>query len=555
MIETGGIPQQVSLLLTENIYKQVYRSLTLDHFNAGWLSLLPPCITIILALRTKEIISSLFVGILSGALIYCVGTGNAPYVLKTIETAFQLIVSKVDFNIIVFGSLLGALIYLVTATGGTNAYARWAIRRIRNKRSALLATTGLGVIMFIDDYFNCLSVGTVMQPITDKFNISRAKLAYIIDTTAAPICIMAPISSWAVGVGSNIRTTGVFASDFSAFVATIPWNFYAIFSLLIVLMVSWGGFDFGPMLRAENQAATSNGAPDAVSKQNPETPRKNMQVVPQGNMADMIVPIGSLIVFSVLALLYTGGYWGKNPAFHGIGPAFGNCDAGRALVLASFGALIVAFLLFVPRKLLTLESFVHGAVEGIKTMLPCVIVLVLAWAMGGICRDLLQTPEFIAEILGTGGNMAVFLPAVFFALAGFLSFCTGTSWGTFGILIPIAVPVVQALDQSLVLVSLSAVLAGSVFGDHSSPISDTTILSSANAGCSLIDHVASQMPYSAVAFTGSTAGYLVAGLTGGKLPLSLSAGLLVTLSCMFALCQNKGSFSFCDRLQAVRQRQ
>lgn len=200
----------------------------------------PPCITILLALRTKEIISSLFAGILTGSLIYCIGTESTPYILKTIEISFQLIVSKVDFNVIVFGSLLGALIYLVAITGGTNAYAHWATKHIKSKRSALLATTGLGIVMFIDDYFNCLSVGTVMQPVTDKFKVSRAKLAYIIDTTAAPICIIAPVSSWAVGVGSNIKTTGVFESDFSAFIATIPWNFYAIFSLLLVIMVSWG---------------------------------------------------------------------------------------------------------------------------------------------------------------------------------------------------------------------------------------------------------------------------------------------------------------------------
>ncbi|QGY40271.1 Na+/H+ antiporter NhaC family protein [Pseudodesulfovibrio cashew] len=503
----------------------------MEQFNAGWLSLLPPCITIILALRTKEIVSSLFIGVLSGALIYCVGIGNTPYPLKTIEVAFQLIVSKVDFNVIVFGSLLGALIYLVAATGGANAYAQWATRRIKSKRSALLATTGLGLVMFIDDYFNCLSVGTVMQPVTDKFRVSRAKLAYIIDTTAAPVCILAPLSSWAVGVGSNIRTTGAFESDFGAFVATIPWNFYAILSLLVVVLVSWGGFDIGPMLREEEQAEASG----VTSGEGAEASNGTPSTAVQGRIIDMLLPIGSLILFAVLALLYTGGYWGDDPARHSLGVAFGNCDAGRALVLASFGSLAVAFLLFVPRGVLTLGEFMNGAMEGIKTMLPCVIVLVLAWAMGGLCRELLQTPQYIAEMIGTGGSMTFALPVVFFGLAGFLSFSTGTSWGTFGILIPIAVPLVQALEPSLVLVSLSAVLAGSVFGDHSSPISDTTILSSANAGCPLIEHVSTQMPYATVAFVGSGAGYLVAGITGGQLIPSFAAGLLVTIGCLVAL--------------------
>jgi Na+/H+ antiporter NhaC len=506
----------------------------MEQFNAGWLSLLPPCITIILALRTKEIVSSLFVGVLAGSLIYCVGVGNTPYALKTVEVAFQLIVSKVDFNVIVFGSLLGSLIYLVAATGGTKAYARWATQRIKSKRSALLATTGLGVVMFIDDYFNCLSVGTVMQPVTDKFRISRAKLAYIIDTTAAPICIIAPLSSWAVGVGSNIKTTGVFPSDFSAFVATIPWNFYALFSLVAVVLVSWGGFDFGPMRREEERAKANGSVPEAAEA----GPADAAVLAGEGRMIDMLLPIGGLIVFAVLALLYTGGYWSDDPSRQTVAAALGNCDAGRALVLASFGALAVAFALFVPRKVLTLAEFMNGAVEGIKTMLPCVVVLVLAWAMGGLCRELLQTPQYIADMIGTGGDAIFALPLIFFVLAGFLSFCTGTSWGTFGILIPIAVPVVQALDPSLVLVSLSAVLAGSVFGDHSSPISDTTILSSANAGCSLIDHVSTQMPYATVAFIGSGVGYLVAGVTGGRLVPSLAAGLAATLFCLFVLRGN-----------------
>ena len=503
----------------------------MEQFDAGWLSLVPPCVTIILALRTKEIISSLFIGLIAGALIYCVGMDNGPYALKTVEVAFNLIVAKVDFNVIVFGSLLGALIYLVAVTGGTGAYAQWAIRRIRSKRSALLATTGLGLVMFIDDYFNCLCVGTVMHPVTDKFRISRAKLAYIIDTTAAPVCILAPVSSWAVGVGSNIKTTGLFASDFSAFVATIPWNFYALFSLLIAIMVSWGGFDFGPMRRAEMRAAA--GADPSPAEQNAPTTAEGRAV--RGRMANMLLPIGSLILFAVLALLYTGGYWGEDPTRHSIAAAFGNCDAGHALVLASFGSLAVAFLLFVPRGVLTLEEFMNGVVEGIKTMLSCIIVLVLAWALGGVCRDLLQTPQFVAQLLGSDGNIAAFLPVLFFALASFLSFSTGTSWGTFGILIPITVPVVQALDPSLVLVGLSAVLAGSVFGDHCSPISDTSILSSANAGCPLVEHVATQMPYATVAFVGSAAGYLVAGLSGGALSLSLASGLLVTVALLFML--------------------
>lgn len=500
-------------------------------YNAGLLSLVPPVITILLAIRTKEIISSLLAGILVGSLIYSIGIGNSPVILKTVEVSLALIVQKVDFNIIVFGSLLGALVYLVAMTGGTQAYADWTTKRIKTKRSALLATSFLGFAMFIDDYFNCLSIGTVMQPVTDKFKVSRAKLAYIIDATAAPVCIIAPISSWAVGVGSNIKSTGISESSFSAFISTIPWNFYAIFTLLIVLMVSWGGFDFGPMLRAEDNSQI-NFIENKESKTDNEYSGDS---VIEGKLLYMLLPIGSLILFSVLGLLYTGGYWGSDPSRHSLVVAFGNCDAAKALMMASFGAIVVAYLIFVPSKVLPLQSFMGGAVEGIKVMLPCVIVLVLAWAMGGLCRDLLQTPKFITELIGTSPKIIFLLPAIFFIFAGFLSFCTGTSWGTFGILIPIAVPVVQSLDPSLVIACLAAVLAGSVFGDHSSPISDTSILSSGNAGCPLIEHISTQMPYACVAFVGSLVGYLVAGITNGNLIMSFLSGLIVTVGSMFIL--------------------
>ena len=292
----------------------------------------------------------------------------------------------------------------------------------------------------------------------------------------------------AAAVGSNLKATGAFESDFAAFVATIPYNFYALFSIIMVVMVCLGNFDFGPMRKAELRARQGELG-------NVDAEQAEMGASAKGHLMDMLVPIGSLIVFAVLALLYSGGYWGSDPAYHTLAAAFGNSSASKALVWASFGAITVAFFMFVPRGLMSLKSFMDCAGEGMKAMMPANTILVLAWAISGVCRDLLQTPLFVKTLVADGGISGGLLPAIIFVVAGFLSFSTGTAWGTFGILIPIVVPVAQAVDPNLVLVCLSATLAGSVFGDHCSPISDTTILSSAGAGCAHLEHVSTQMLY------------------------------------------------------------
>ena len=282
----------------------------MEPYYAGWLSLLPPIIAITLALLTKEVISSLLIGILSGTFIYSVGTSASSLFAGTIETAFNVMAAKVDFNILIFCTLLGALVYVIAMAGGTRAYGKWATRKIKSRKAALLSTGGLGAFIFIDDYFNCLTVGTVMKPVTDSYKISRAKLAYIIDATAAPICIIAPISSWAAAVGSNLKTTGAFTSDFSAFVATIPYNFYALLSLVMVAVICLTNADFGPMRRSELRALKGDlGAVDVPQASQFEAAEK-------GKVWDMLVPIGSLIVFAVVGLLYDGGYWGSDPAYH-----------------------------------------------------------------------------------------------------------------------------------------------------------------------------------------------------------------------------------------------
>lgn len=501
----------------------------MDPYYAGWLSLLPPVLAIVLALITKEVFSSLLIGILSGTLIYSIGTGHDFIVMGTIETAFTTMTTKLDFNIILFCSLLGATVYVITLAGGSRAYGKWATKRIKSRKAAMFSTSALGTTIFIDDYFNCLTVGTVMQPVTDTYKISRAKLAYLVDSTAAPICILAPISSWAAAVGSNLKATGAFESDFAAFVATIPYNFYALLCLAMVVFVSFGNFDFGPMRRAELRA--QQGFSGSTEKS-----AKHIEVSDKGNMFDMLIPIFALIIFAVLGLLYSGGYFGDDATYHSFGAAFGNASASQALVWASFATLIVAFLLFVPRRILSVQSFMDGALEGIKAMLPANMILVLAWTISGICRDLLQTPLFVKSLFeAESGATAGILPAFIFIIAGFLSFSTGTAWGTFGILIPIVVPVAQAVSPDLVVVSLSAVLAGSVFGDHCSPISDTTILSSAGAGCNHVEHVSTQIGFSTIVAIASIVGYLVAGFTGANIFASLGSGFVTMVLLLFAV--------------------
>ena len=494
----------------------------------GWLSLLPPIIAIGLALITKEVISSLMIGILSGALIYALNTGLNP-VVGVAETTFKLMAGRMDVNILLFLALLGALVVVMQMAGGSRAYGRWASSKLKSKRSALLATSALGALIFIDDYFNCLTVGTVMKPVTDKYGVSRAKLAYIIDATAAPICIIAPISSWAAAVGSNLAVTGAFESDLGAFVATIPYNLYALLSIVMVVALCCTNLDFGPMAGAEARAARGElGAVDT-------TVGEELPVNDKGHVYDMIIPVVALIIFSILAMLWNGGFWGEDPAFHSIGAAFGNCTASEALVIGGFGGLIVAFLLFVPRGVVRYKDFMAGIGEGVKSMVPADIILILAWTISGVCRDLLMTGEFVKGLVENGGFPGFLLPALVFAIAAFLSFAMGTAWGTFGILIPIIVPVCMAAAPQLLVVSLSATLAGSVFGDHCSPISDTTILSSTGAGCNHIEHVSTQMVYALTVAVCCFFGYIVAGLTGGNIPMTLGVSIVLLLGALFVL--------------------
>ncbi|MGL4343758.1 MAG: Na+/H+ antiporter NhaC family protein [Cellulosilyticaceae bacterium] len=501
----------------------------MEAIDVGLLSILPPLIAIGLALLTKEVISSLIVGILSGTMIYAFNTGGG--VVKGIDVTFALMAEKLGDNasIILFLGFLGALVAVITMAGGSRAYGDWASNKIKSKKGAQLGTSFLGGLIFIDDYFNCLTIGTVMRPVADKHQISRAKLAYIIDATAAPICIIAPISSWAASVISQMDEVGL--NGMETFMATIPYNLYAILTLIMVVVLCVTDIEFGPMAKFEKAAREGKEVKGSVDGDDDELSR--MKVSSKGKVYDLIIPIVALIIFAVLAMLYVGGYFNGGMT---IAEGFGATDAGSALALAGFGALVVAFLLFVPRQIVTFKQFMNGIGTGVKSMVGAFIILTLAWTISGVCRDLLGTGEFVGGLVKASNMSPAIIPAVVFLVAGGLAFAMGTSWGTFGILIPIVTMICAAVAPELITATLAATLAGAVFGDHCSPISDTTILSSTGAGCNHIDHVASQIPYTVVVAVCCFIGYLIAGVTA-NVWLTLGSSIVLLLATLFVLNQ------------------
>lgn len=514
----------------------------MEAINVGILSILPPIIAIGLALVTKEVISSLIIGILSGTFIYAcfTTTGVLSIFTETVHVTMSLMTQKFADNaaILIFLSLLGSLVYIVTKAGGSRAYGNWAASKIKSRAGAQLSTCALGALIFIDDYFNCLTVGTVMRPVTDKHRISHAKLAYLIDATAAPICIIAPVSSWAASVISQMDGTGL--DGMSTFIQSIPFNLYAILTFLMIIVLSLTNLEFGPMAKFEKDALENGKLDSDNAMESDEDELTNMKISDKGRVIDLVLPILSLIVFSILSMLFIGGYFepGANMT---LAEGFGNTDAGPALALSSFGALIFTFLLFVPRKLLTFSEFMGSITQGAKSMVGADIILTLAWTISGVCRDLLNTGVYVGDQVAASSMPPALIPAIIFVVAGLLSFSMGTSWGTFGILIPIIASVCQQVAPELTVIALAATLAGSVFGDHCSPISDTTILSSTGARCHHIDHVSTQLPYTITVAGCCLVGYVVAGFTH-SLPITLIAGiaaLAIVVTILHRVTSNK----------------
>jgi tetracycline resistance efflux pump len=486
-------------------------------FIGTWWSLVPPLLAIVLALVTKEVYSSLFIGVAMGALLY---TGFHPW--NAFVAFFDIMKNSMNLNILIFDVLLGMIIVLMSKSGGSAAYGKWAGTKIKSKKSAMLATTGLGVLIFVDDYFNCLTVGSVMRPVTDRFKVSRAKLAYIIDATAAPVCIIAPISSWAAAVNSYVpEDAGI--SGFQLFLRTIPYNLYAILTLLMVFTIILTGLDFGLMKKHEKNAA----AGDLFTSGGEEFDQvKEEEISSNGKVIDLVLPVLVLIGTAIGAMIYTGFLGGATDVV----TAFSGCDAETSLIFATLITVMFMLVLYLPRKVITFKGFMDSFVEGFKMMIPAIGILIFAWSLKGM-GDALEIASFVENLVGSNASASVLLPAILFLVAIFLSFSTGTSWGTFAILVPIAIAMFPGSDNmQMMIIAVASVLSGAVCGDHVSPISDTTVMSSAGAQSNHINHVTTQMQYAVVVAVVSAIGYVIAGFVHiWWLVLGISAVLLLVV--------------------------
>ena len=505
--------------------------------DAGLWSVLPPLLAIVLAIATREVIFSLFLGICAGLGIYA---ALAPLPAQDLPAALVSLVrgsigDGEHLSVLVFAFFMGPLIAVMTRAGGANAFGRWAGARLRSAVGAKLSTVVFGLLFFVDDYFNCLTIGNVMRPVTDKFRISREKLAYFVDATAAPICVVAPITTWAVTVvGYYNGSVGDGATGMAAFLRAIPFNLYPLLSIAMVLWfaVRRGG-DFGPMAAAEARAQAGDPAGAAAAETREEALDPTV-VSPRGRVWDLVVPVVVLVVSGIALMLSFGGYWSDSgvSAFDAIGGE--NAQPALAFATACLLGLNAAFVLAIPRRVITYREFFACVPAGIRMMVPALVILALAWTLSNICNGLLGIDAFISAAVKRGADAGVLplalMPAAMFLLAAAVSFSTGTSWGTFGILIPISAAVCARVDPSLNVLMLSAILSGGVMGDHCSPISDTTILSSTGSQCRHIDHVRTQLPYALVVGVASFVGYVVAGMTRA-LPGAVSAGAALAVSC------------------------
>ena len=510
-------------------------------------SLVPPIVAIALALITKEVYSSLFIGIIIGAVFYSVSVGSglsgfiAHLLNNTVgegdEAATYGLISCIsdsyNVGILVFLVILGTMVALMNKAGGSAAFGNWAKKHIKSKVGAQIATICLGVLIFIDDYFNCLTVGSVMKPVTDKYGVSKEKLAYLIDATAAPVCIIAPISSWAAAV-SGFVTEG--ENGLALFCKAIPFNFYALFTLVMLFCLVFMRFEYGEMSKYEKAKAFMAGEP--ASSQEAEKSDKNDDSYStvaaesvagasgavrsskrrEGTVLDLVVPIAILIVFCVTGMIYSGGFFSQGESHLNFIEAFANSDASVGLVIGSLAGLILSIIWYLVRNVISFKSAMLCLTDGFKAMVPAILILCLAWTLKSM-TDSLGAKDFVAGVVsGSADKLQMLLPAIIFAIACFLAFATGTSWGTFGILIPICIAAFP--EGSLRIISISACMAGAVCGDHISPISDTTIMASAGAQCNHVSHVATQIPYAMTVAAVSFVTFIVAGLTS-KLNIAL----------------------------------
>ena len=491
---------------------------------ASFWALVPPIVAIALALITKEVYSSLFIGILVGSLFYS-GFGFEGTITHIFQDGIIGVLSdSYNVGILVFLVILGTMVCLMNKAGGSAAFGRWASSHIKSRVGAQLATILLGVLIFIDDYFNCLTVGSVMRPVTDKQNVSRAKLAYLIDATAAPVCIIAPISSWAAAVTGFVEGE----DGFSIFIRAIPYNYYALLTIVMMVGMVLMKVEYGPMKVHETNAKKGDlyTTPDRPYANAEEDMTDNGK----GKVIDLLIPILSLIICCVIGMIYTGGF------FDGVGfvEAFSNSDASVGLVLGSFFGFIITIILYVVRKVLSFSDCMSCIPDGFKAMVPAILILTFAWTLKAM-TDSLGAKEFVAGMMETSAQgLMNLLPAIIFLVACFLAFATGTSWVTFGILIPIVVAVFEGRNETMMIISISACMAGAVCGDHCSPISDTTIMASAGAQSNHINHVNTQLPYAITCAAVSFVTYIVAGFVQSAW-IALPIGIVLMLGTLFVI--------------------
>ncbi len=494
----------------------------------SWWAIFPPLLAILLALITKEVYSSLFLGIVSGGILYAVKSNGFFGMFETaithvVQAGFiEKVADPYNIGILIFLVLLGALVAMMNKTGASSAFGRWAQTHIKSRVGAQVATIILGLLIFVDDYFNCLTVGSVMRPVTQAKKISAAKLAYLIDATAAPICIIAPISSWAAAVAGFAKGAGA-ESGFSLFISAIPYNFYAILTILTMFALAIMKFDFGPMRRQETEVAS--GKPDLGAL---ECATEALAKNERGRVIDLVIPVLVLIVACVVGMIYSGGFFEKGESYHSFMVAFSNSDASVGLVLGSIVALVFAVIFYVCRRVISFRDCMDGFPEGFKAMVPAIMILCCAWTLKGM-TDALGAKVFISDLInGPAAGLFNFLPAIIFVIAIILAFSTGTSWGTFGILIPIVLAAIPG--SSMTIIAVSACMAGAVCGDHCSPISDTTIMASAGAQCNHIVHVNTQLPYALLVAAVSFVAYVVAPFVGTVwIALPLAIGLMLAM--------------------------
>ena len=519
----------VSVLLVVILSTMVFGSDAKDYIPALYSSiwaLLPPVVAIALALITKEVYSSLFIGILVGAILY--GGGN---VERTIMHTFgddeggfvSVLTDSAKVGILIFLVILGTIVAMMNKAGGSAAFGKWASTHIKSRVGAQLATILLGVLIFIDDYFNCLTVGSVMRPVTDEHKVSRAKLAYLIDATAAPVCIIAPISSWAAAVSGFVKGE----DGLALFVRAIPYNFYAILTIVMMVAMVLLKVEFGSMAKHEKNAMNGDLFSMGDRTQNIQEDEKGSE---KGKVIDLIIPIVCLVICCVIGMVYTGGFF-KGENFI---TAFSNSDASVGLALGSFFGLVITIILYMIRRVLPFKKCMDCLVDGFRAMVPAILILTMAWTLKSM-TDSLGADEFVAASMkSVAGDFMSLLPAIIFLVACFLAFATGTSWGTFGILIPIVVAVFENSNYELMIISISACMAGAVCGDHCSPISDTTIMASAGAECDHVNHVSTQLPYAMVAATVSFVAFFIAGFVRNAwivmpLAIAMMIGVLVII--------------------------